>query len=153
MSTIAALAAAAVAALLAGVSTLTTVLGLTGVAVLAGGLWRRSRPVVTVAALCLLGATLLGGGASARPGLTLLAGVATLLSWTFAQTAVDLDHALGETPTGRLERTHVAGTTALVGGCGVVTYALYVVDWGQLPPLAVACLLVGAVSLVAAFWP
>lgn len=152
MSTVTALAAATVAALLASVSTLTTVLGLAGVAVLTGGLWRRSRPVVTIAALCLLGATLLAGGVSTRPGLTLLAGVATLLSWTFAQTVVDLDHALGESPTGRLERTHVAGTTALVGGCGVVTYALYIVEWGTLPPLAVAALLVGAVSLVVALW-
>lgn len=146
-----ALAAGGVAALLSSVTTLTTLLGLASVAVLAVGLRALSRPLVSVAALGLFGALLLGGGASTRPDLTLAAGIATLLSWTFAQTAVDLPGSLGTAPTARLERTHVAGTTAVVGATGIATYLLYGLDWGRLPPLAVACLLVGAVSLTVAF--
>jgi len=152
-SAVAALLAGGVAALLVSVTTVTTLMGLAAVTVLAVGLRHRSRSLVTLGALGLFGALLLSGGVSTRPGLTLAAGVGSLLCWTFAQTAVDLSGSLGTARTDRLERTHLAGTTALVAATAIVLDVLYRVDWGTLPPLAVACLLAGAVSLTIAFRP
>lgn len=147
---LAAVLAALLAAVLTGQTTAATLLGLGSVALLGASQVRASRPLASVAAVGLFGATVLAASADAGAGQLLAAGVATLLAWTFAHAAVDLRRSVATAPTRDHELAHIAGTSALVAGAAVPGYLVYTIEWGSVPPLAVALLLVAAVSLTAA---
>lgn len=135
---------------LAGTTTLATVAGVVGVALVALSRYRSSRPLATVGAAALFCAVVLAAIAGAGPGQVLAAGGAALLAWTFGHAAVDLHHSVGTAPSRDHELAHVAGTSALVVGGALPAYLVAAVDPGDVPPLAVALLVVAAVALTVA---
>lgn len=147
---LASVGAALVPALLAGVDPTATALGLASIAVLAGGLYRRSRVAVTVGAVGLFGECLLAGVAGVGTGSILAGGAGVVLAWTFGHASVDLRATVGAGPTRDHELAHVAGTTAMVGGAGAAVWLLSTVDAGDLPAAAVALFVAGGVALVVA---
>lgn len=144
-----AVVAAVVAFLLTGVDTVATLVGFGSVLALVAALRRSNRPLVTLAGLGLFGAVLLAGAGGASPESLVSAGVAVLLAWTFAQSTVDLRESVGRARSRDAELAHVAGTTALAAGLAAPVYLVYTVDWGDLPTVAAALLVIGAVSLTA----
>lgn len=147
---VAAVLAGLATALLTGVTTQATVVGLGGVVVLLASLYRSSRVLATVGAAALFGSVILAGVAGAGAGQLLAGGAGAVLAWTFAHAAIDLRVSVGVAPTQDHELAHVTGTTAIVAGGAVPIYVVYSIDWGTVPPVAVALLLVGAVALTAA---
>lgn len=135
---------------LTGVGTLATLVGLGSVLLLVVSLVRPNRALATLAGMGLFGELVLAVAAGAGTGQVLAAGVGVVLAWTFAHAAIDLGRSVGTARSRDLELAHVAGTTAVVAGPGVGLYLVYSVDWGSLPPLALALLLFGAVALTAA---
>lgn len=147
---LAAVGAALVPALLAGVDPTATGLGLVSLVVLALGLRRRSRVAVTVGAVGLFGEVLLAGVDGVGAGSILAGGAGVVLAWTFGHASVDLRATVGAGPTRDHELAHVAGTTAAVCGLVAAIWLLSTVDAGDLPATAVALLVAGGVALVAA---
>lgn len=147
-----AVAAALVGAAAAGpFSTTAMALAGVGLVLLAGGVVRDSRRLLTAGGLGLLGGALAAGAAGA-PVLPVLVGVAaTVAAWDLGCRGVDLRAQLGETTdTGRLEAVHVAvsvGASALIAGLG---WALYSVGTGGQPVAALALLLVAAALVASA---
>lgn len=136
---------------LAGVGQLETLVGGAGVLALAVAPVVSSGRLASLGGGALFGAILLAGLVGDAPAAALLgAGVATLLAWTWTFTAVGLGRQLGTADTGGLELTHVAGTSALGVGGGVVAFAAFDVGWVDLPPTALLAIVVGAAALVTA---
>jgi len=143
---------AAVASLMAtGVTTFATVAGLLGMASIAAAVVF-DRPLgVLCGALALAAAIPLAslGGAS-TPALV-VAGVATALAYDLADAAIESRRSFDPPArTGRAELAHALGVTVLLGLVGGSVYLVYAATAGSGSPLAVALLLLGAVSLTAA---
>ncbi|WP_284006729.1 DUF7519 family protein [Haloarcula pelagica] len=98
----------------------------------------------------LFGAVLLAGVQGASTTTVLAGGVGTVLAWTFAHSALELRDDLGEARSRRLELSHTAGTTGLVAGAAVVAAVLFRASSFELPPLALAALVLAGVALTAA---
>ncbi|SFR88101.1 hypothetical protein SAMN05216559_0445 [Halomicrobium zhouii] len=135
---------------LTGVDTLATLVGVASVLLLLTALGRSSRVLATLAGVGLFGELVLAAASGAPAGPLLAAAVGIILSWTFAHAAIDLAESVGTAPSRDLELAHLAGTTAVVAGPAVALYLVYSVEWGSVPPLALALILFGAVSLTAA---
>ena len=135
---------------LTGVTTGATVAGLVGVLVVGLSQHRSSRVFATVGPSALFFALLLAAADGVLAGQLLAAGVTIVLAWTFAHAAIDLRRSVGTARSRAHELAHVAGTTALVAGAAVPTYLVYSIDWGTVPPLAVALFLVAALALTIA---
>lgn len=135
---------------LTGVGTLATLTGLAALCLLVAALYRSSRILATLSGTGLFGELVLAAASGVPAGQLLAAGVGVLLAWTFAHSAIDLRQSVGTARSREMELAHLAGTTALVAGPGIGLYLVYSVDWGTVPPLALALLLFGAVSLTAA---
>jgi hypothetical protein len=122
-----------------------------GVVVLALGLYRGSRRVVTLGASALFVGVVYAGvqGGAAEP--LLLAALGTVVSWDAGEYAIGVGEQLGrDADTTRLTLVHSA-TTLLVGVAGVaVVYAVYLSVGGNQPVAALVLVLLGAISLVAA---
>lgn len=146
----AALAASVLTLFVAGISAISTAAALVGAVLLAGGQLVQSGRLVDLASASLFLALLAAGLQGATTTAVLVAGGATVLAWTFAHAALDLRVDLGTAPGTPVELTHVAGTTALVGGSVVVTTLLFRLDVPPLSPLALASVVLGAVALTAA---
>lgn len=147
---IAAVVAGLLPAVLAGVDAVASLVGLGSLVLLGWGVRRGSGVAVTVAAVALFGELLLAGAAGVDAGSLLAGASGVVLALTFGHASVDLATGAGRAPTRDHELAHVAGTSVLVGGAAAVIGLLSTVDWGQLPPLAVALLVLGAVALLAA---
>lgn len=147
-----AVAAALVAAAAAGPFS-TTAMALAGVGalVLAVGVARDSRRLVTAGGVGLLGGALTAGAANA-PVLPVLVGVAaTVTAWDLGGRGVDLRAQLGDaTDTGRLEAVHVATSVGIAGVVAGTGWALYQVGTGGQPVAALALLLVAAALVASA---
>jgi hypothetical protein len=143
---------AAVASLIAvGVTTFATVAGLLGVASIAAAVVF-DRPLgVVCGALALAAAIPLASlGGAGTPALV-LAAVATALAYDLADAAIETRRLFDSAGrTGRAELAHALGVTVLLGLVGGGVYLVYAATAGATSPLAVALLLLGAVSLTAA---
>lgn len=146
----AALLAAIATLALAGTTTTATLAGVGGVVLIGLSRYRGSRPLATVGAIALFGAVVFAAFAGAGRGQVLVAGAGTFLAWTFAHAAVDLPASVGTAPSRDHELAHVAGTSALVVGGAVPAYVVSTVEWGRVPALAVALLVLAAVALTVA---
>lgn len=146
----AAMVASVVTLFVAGIGAVPTAAALVGAVLLAGGLLVQSRRLVDLASAGLFLAVLVAALQGATTATVLVAGGTTVLAWTFAHAAIDLYTDLGTAPGTPVELTHVAGTTALVGGSVVVTTLLFRLDVPRLSPLALASVVLGAVALTAA---
>jgi hypothetical protein len=122
-----------------------------GVVVLALGLYRGSRRVVTFGASALFVGIVYAGvqGGAAEP--LLLAALGTVVSWDAGEYAIGVGEQLGrDADTTRLTLVHSA-TTLLVGVAGAaVVYAVYLSVGGSQPVAALVLVLLGAIALVAA---
>jgi hypothetical protein len=142
--------AAVVAFVLAGVGALATVLGVLGLVGIAIGSFRGRATIVTVGAVGLFGAIVVGGVAGAGTAQLVGAGAAVAVAWTVGRTATELRAALDEAADAhRLEATHAAGTTAVALGAAGVAVAPTVLSVSA-SPSGVGLLLVGGVCLTAA---
>lgn len=146
----AAIAAGLVTILLTGLTTGATVAGVLGVAIVWLSRRRSSRVLATIGPVTLFGGTVLAAAAGAAAAQLLVAGVAIVLTWTFAHAAIDLRRSVGTAESRDHELAHVAGTTALVGGAAVPIYLVASIDWGTIPSLSVALFLVAALALTVA---
>jgi hypothetical protein len=122
-----------------------------GVLVLAVGLFRASRRVVTVGATALFLGVLYAGARGGAPEPLLLGALGTVVSWDAAEYAVGVGEQLGrDADTTRLTLVHTA-TTLAVGAVGAaVAYAVFLSVGGGQPVAALVLLLFGVVALVAA---
>ncbi|WP_425499573.1 DUF7519 family protein [Halogeometricum luteum] len=122
-----------------------------GVLVLAVGLFRASRRVVTVGAAALFLGVLYAGARGGAPEPLLLGALGTVVSWDAAEYAVGVGEQLGrDADTTRLTLVHTA-TTLAVGVVGAaVAYAVFLSVGGGQPVAALVLLLFGVVALVAA---
>ncbi|MFB6250106.1 MAG: hypothetical protein ABEI27_00210 [Halobellus sp.] len=127
------------------------VAGTAGAVLLAGGLYAASRRVVGFAGGAFLLGILLAGarGAAAEP--LLIASLGAVLAWDLGAFAVGVGEQLGrEADTARLTVAHAA-TGLVVGAVGAgVLYGVFRSTQGGQPVSAVALLLAGVVTLVAA---
>lgn len=146
----AALVASVLTLFLAGIGAVSTAAALVGAVLLAGGQLLGSRRLVDLAGAGLFLSVLVAALQGATTTTVVVTGGATVLAWTFAHAAVDLSADLGTAPSTPVELTHVAGTTALVGGSVVVTTLLFRLDVPRLSPLALASVVLGAIALTAA---
>lgn len=148
-----ALAAGAGALLLAGIDWVTTTVGLLGLTfLLVGYAAEASRPVNLGGGL-LFAMVVVAGAVGLRPVPVVAGGVGAFLAWTFARTAVSLRRDLGDASTGRLELTHLAGTTVLAAVALVAAYVPFVVGRTGTSPLGLSALVVGAVLLTLSLRP
>jgi len=142
--------AALVAFVLAGVGVLATVLGALGVICVVAGAVRGRAVLVTVGAVGLYGAVVIGGVAGAGTAQLVGAAAAVVVAWTVGRTAAELQTALAPAADShRLEATHAAGTTAVALGAAGVAVAPTVLP-AEPSPVGVGLLLVGGVCLTAA---
>lgn len=143
----------ALAALVAGgaSSWIGLALGGAGVAVLAAGVALARHDAVSLGAAALFGGVLAAGVQGAPVAPLLAGGVATVVAWDSAGTAIDLGAQLGrEAPTRRLELVHAAGT-ALVGGLAATAgWSIYQISLGSRPLTGPVFLLVAALCLAGA---
>lgn len=130
---------------------LAVVPGLVGVGMIAVGLYRRSRAIITVGTVGLLAGIVLSGILGARPTIVLVATVTATLAWDASQNALTVGARLGRAAeTHRVEIVHIAMTaivTTLAAGSG---YVVTQVTVGSLSPIALAILLLAAVTLTVA---
>ncbi|WP_425498323.1 DUF7519 family protein [Halogeometricum salsisoli] len=122
-----------------------------GVLVLAAGLVRASRRVVTLGATALFLGVLYAGARGGAPEPLLLGALGTVVSWDAAEYAIGVGEQLGrEADTTRLTLVHSA-TTLAVGVVGAaVAYAVSLSVGGGQPVASLVLLLFGVVALVAA---
>mgnify|MGYP006280626281 CR=1 FL=1 len=120
-----------------------------GLVVLAAGLARSSRRLLTNGAGIVLLGVLYAGYTGAPPLPVLVAALAGVLAWDAASNAVSVGEQLGkETDTTRAEVVHVV-SSFLVGSLAVaVGYGVYVTAAGGQPIASVFLLVAGAVALV-----
>lgn len=160
---VAAAVAATVALVIVGTGAAPTVLGGVGALAVWWGLLRRRSAAITVGCAALFAALLwtgvTSGGDVSSSGLELgadgwallAAAGAIVLAWTVGRTSVELRGDLSEAATRRLEATHVAGTTVLVGGATGIAVLPEVVTVRP-SPLGLALVVFGAVTLTTALW-
>ena len=122
-----------------------------GVLVLAVGLFRASRRVVTLGATALFVGVLYAGARGGATEPILLGALGTVVSWDAAEYAIGVGEQLGRgADTTRLTLVHSATTLAVgVVGTAVVYAVSHSVGGGQ-PVAALVLLLFGVVALVAA---
>jgi len=120
-----------------------------GLVVLAVGLLRGSRRLVTNGGGVLLVGVLYAGYTGAPPLLVLVGALMGVLAWDAASNAISVGEQLGtESSTARGEVVHVT-SSFLVGMLAVaVGYAVYLAAAGRQPIAAVFLLVVGAIALV-----
>lgn len=120
-----------------------------GLVVLAAGLVRASRRLITNGGAVLLIGVLYAGYTGAPPLLVLVGGLMGVLAWDTASNAVSIGEQLGkETDTMQAEVIH-AVSSFLVGTLAVaVGYAVYLAAAGRQPIAVVFLLVVGAAALV-----
>lgn len=148
LSGVAALIAAILVVVLVGTGAVPTLLGALGVVAVAAGLVSSRSRVLAVGVLAGFGAILLGGVAGIDAPSAVAAGVASVLAWTAGSTSIELRDEIGRTGTLRLEATHVAGTTVLVGGVGAVVLAATIVPVDA-SPVGLALVVFGALCIAA----
>ncbi|WP_324755921.1 DUF7519 family protein [Haloarcula sp. GH36] len=134
----------------AGIGPLSTGAGVVALVVLAGSWIADSGSLANLTGAALFAEVLLAGVQGASTTTVLAAGVGTVLAWTFAHSALELRDDLGEARSRRLELSHTAGTTALVAGAAIVAAVLFRASSFELPPLALAALVLAGVALTAA---
>lgn len=134
----------------AGVGPISTGAALLALVALAGSWLADNGLLATLVGVALFGAVLLAGVQGASTATVLAGGVGTVLAWTFAHSALELRDDLGEARSRRLELSHTAGTTGLVAGAAVVAAVLFRASSFELPPLALAALVLAGVALTAA---
>ncbi|MEF8786637.1 MAG: hypothetical protein V5A45_11945 [Haloarculaceae archaeon] len=121
-----------------------------GVVVLATGLLRRSRRLLTLGCVLLVAGIVTAGLAGAGPARLVTALAATVVAWDLAEFSIGLGEQLGrEAETWRVELLH-AGVSILVAtaALGVVLGVFVVAEGGQ-PLAALLFLLVGVMALLA----
>ena len=125
-----------------------------GAAVVAVGLWRGDRRLLTAGCGALFCAALVTGLSGVAPARVVLSVGATLVAWDVGEHAITVGEQLGRrATTWRLELLHAAGTLAVATvGVGVVSL-LFVLGGGGQPLVALLCLLVGVVALLTAIGP
>ncbi|MFC6975058.1 hypothetical protein ACFQL1_10920 [Halomicroarcula sp. GCM10025709] len=134
----------------AGIGPLSTAAALLALVALAGSWLADNGLLANLVGAALFGAVLLAGVQGASTTTVLAGGVGTVLAWTFAHSALELRDDLGEARSRRLELSHTAGTTGLVAGAAVVAAVLFRASSFELPPLALAALVLAGVALTAA---
>jgi hypothetical protein len=136
--------------LLSSVNLVTLGLAGIGLVAVAAAYVIESRTLASIGGLVLLLAVVLAAVAGLGVVLVVAAAVATLLSWTFTHSALDLRASLGAAPSRSLEFVHVAGTTTLAIGAGVLAIGASWIDVGAVSPVALALVLLGGLALAAA---
>lgn len=130
---------------------LAVVPGLVGGGLIAVGVYRRSRTTITVGTVGILVGIVLSGVLGARPTIVLAAIITATLAWDASQNAITVGTRLGRAAeTRRVEIVHIAMTaiiTTLAAGSG---YVVTQVTVGSLSPVALAILLLAAVTLTVA---
>jgi hypothetical protein len=134
----------------AGIGPLSTGAALVALVALTGSWLADNGLLANLVGAALFGAVLLAGVQGASTTTVLAGGVGTVLAWTFAHSALELRDDLGEARSHRLELSHTAGTTGLVAGAAVVAAVLFRASSFELPPLALAALVLAGVALTAA---
>ncbi len=148
LSVIAASAALGASALFGGVGALFGLLGLLLVAV---GVVRGSRRLVTIGGFVLLAGILAGSLASAPPELLLPGAIATVLAWDFGEQAINVGEQLGrEANTQTLEIMHAASSTIVGIAAGALGYSVYLAGGGGKPVTALVFLLIAMLALTSA---
>ncbi|AGN01935.1 hypothetical protein L593_09950 [Salinarchaeum sp. Harcht-Bsk1] len=146
--------ASTIALVLVGTGTWPTLLGGAGLALLLGGLVRRRIGAVTLGCTgsfaALLFATASDPGTAGGLGSwsVVAAGGAIVLAWTTGRTSVQLRTELPRANTTRLEATHVAGTTVLLGAaCSIALLPGVITIYPS--PLGLVLVAFGAIVLSA----
>lgn len=144
-----AIAAAIPAVVLVGTGPVATVVGVAGLAALVAGLAAGRGAAVTLGSAGLFAATLAAGVEGVGAPTVVTASGATVVAWTVGRTSVDLRSDLSGTDARRLEATHAAGTTAIVGAaCAIALLPRFLSISPS--PLGLVLLLGGAIALTAA---
>lgn len=141
-------AAGAVGIMALPVGALVAVPALAGAVVMALGMRRGARGMVTLGAVLLLVAPFGAGFYGFSPGYVLLGTVGTILAWDAGEFAVGLDEAVTpEAATGRAEVVHSGGMAVLCGLLAGVTYLAWLFGQGALPTVSAPILALGVVVL------
>ncbi|WP_435152680.1 DUF7519 family protein [Haladaptatus sp. DFWS20] len=148
LATIAASVALGSSAFLGSVGVTGGVLGLVLVAL---GVVRGSRKIVTTGSFALLVGVLAGGLGTAPPELLIPGTIATVLAWDFGEQAINVGEQLGrEADTQTLELMHAAASTVVAISAGGVGYGIYLLGSGGQPMTALVFLLIAALALTSA---
>lgn len=148
LSVIAASVALGTSALFGSVGAL---FGLLGLLVIAVGVARGSRRLLTIGAFVLLVGILSGSLVSAPPELLLPGAIATVLAWDFGEQAINVGEQLGrEANTQTLEIMHAASSTIVGIAAGALGYGVYLAGGGGQPVTALVFLLIAMLALTSA---
>ncbi|SIQ88917.1 hypothetical protein SAMN05421858_0703 [Haladaptatus litoreus] len=125
--------------------------GALGLVLVALGVVRGSRRLVTSGSFALLAGVLSGGLAAAPPELMIPGTMATVLAWDFGEQAINVGEQLGrEADTQTLEIMHAAASTVIAISAGGVGYGMYLLGSGGQPMTALVFLLIAALALTSA---
>lgn len=146
VSAIAAVAAGAVGVLAVGTAGgLAVGPALLGLALLASGVVRGRRSLVTGGAVLLFVGVLAATLGDLAPGLALVGALASIVAWDAATFGIELDEQLGgDAETGRAELVHLGTTLAGGGAVASLAYLAAVVSVGRFPALAAIAIVAGA---------
>jgi len=123
-------------------------LGAPGVAVLAVGVRRGDRSVVSVGGFGLFLAALLAGVAGAPVPTTLVGAALAVLAWDAGTGAIELGEQVGRNAATRgAEFAHLSGTVTVAAVAGGLAYGTYAATAGGRPMTALILLTFGAVAL------
>lgn len=125
-------------------------LGLGGVGMIAGTLFRNgSRRLISLGTASLFISIVISGGFGAPVELLLVSTIATVLAWDLGQNAISLGEQMGrQTETQRNEVIHAAAS-AIVGAAGAgLGYLIYLTSAGGYPISALVLIVLGIIFLL-----
>lgn len=122
-----------------------------GVALLAAGLRRPDRRLVTLGGASLACAAFVTGLAGGGPARLVVAVAAAFVAWDLGEHAITLGEQLGRrAATRRLEFLHAGATVGVATAAAGAAYVVFALSGGGRPVDALVLLLVGAMALLAA---
>lgn len=120
-------------------------IGLVGLGLLALGVGRARRRLVTAGSALLFAGVLVAGATGLAPGLALFGTLFAIVAWDAGIYPIGLDEQVGaDARTARAELVHVGATVAAGGTLASVAHLAAVAGMGRFPPLAAIAVVAGA---------